>query len=114
MKQSLIIGICLLNIFFSQAQTKSRTQLSGTVTDARTGEPIPGASIILTDSKSGTHADSAGNFVFTNIPIGHTIIEISSTGYKTIVEHIDISTNDVHDFKLQPSFLRNEGVTITA
>jgi len=96
------------------AGQKSRTQLSGTVTDSKTGEPVAGASIILSDSRTGTTTDSLGRYVFNNIPPGHTLVEISHLGYKTLVEHIDILSDEVKNFQLEPSLLKNEGVTITA
>ncbi len=89
-------------------------QLSGLVTDARTGAPLPGASLWLNDVRSGTTTDSNGRFVFRNLSLSHTIIEVSYQGYKTIVEHIDLEGATVHDFRLTPAVLRNEGVTVTA
>ncbi|RYZ27041.1 MAG: TonB-dependent receptor, partial [Sphingobacteriales bacterium] len=84
------------------------------MTDTTTGMPIPGVSVILSDQRTGTVTDSLGHYRFRNITAGHHIIEISHLGYKTLVEHIDITANEVHHFSLEPSFLKNEGVTITA
>ncbi len=114
MKKLFFFSVFIFSIFISTAQQKPRTQLSGKITDVKTAEPLIGASVILSDSKTGTTTDSAGHYVFKNLPVGHTIIEISYTGYKTIVEHIEISANDIHNFSLQSSILENEGVTITA
>ena len=113
MKSICFLILCVYLSLGTEAQ-RQRTKLSGKITDARTGEALAGASILLSDSRTGTITDSTGHYVFNNIPVGHTIMEISHTGYRTIVEHIDISTNDVHDFVLESSFLKNEGVTITA
>jgi len=108
----LITSFCI--VLTSWAQQTSRTQLSGKVTDAKTGEPLAGASVILTDSKTGTATDSIGNYLLKNIPVGHTIIEVSFAGYKTLVEHLDLAATSEHNFSLTPSILVNEGVTITA
>ena len=96
------------------AQPRTRTVLTGFITDAHTGVALPGASVIISDSRNGTISDSAGHYQLTNIPAGHTIIEISFSGYKTIVEHIDISSSHTMNFSLTPAVLENEGVTITA
>lgn len=114
MKKTIFFSFCILLSVYTWSQAKTRTQLSGTIADARTGLPLPGASIFLSDSRTGTYADSAGRFVLKNIPVGHTIIEVSFYGYKTIVEHLDIGTNDEHNFLLYPSMLENEGITVTA
>src|SRR5688572_29983948 len=114
MKNIFILFIFLFVSFYSWSQQKVSTQLSGRVTDIKTNEPLKGASIYLSDSRTGTVTDSNGNYVLKNLPVGHSIIEISHAGYKTIVEHLDISVNDVHNFSLLPSILENEGVTVTA
>jgi iron complex outermembrane receptor protein len=108
-----IIGLFILHTGWSQA--KIRTQLSGKVTDTQTGLPLAGASIILSNSGMGTTADSSGNYLLKNLPLGHTIIEVSYTGYKSIVDHIDvIPGNNAKDFSLLSSIVENEAVTITA
>lgn len=114
MKRFLCLITCLFIVFLSSAQQKNRTRLSGKITDAKTGEPLAGASVILADSRTGTLSDSSGNYFLKNIPSGHTMIEISYAGYKTVVEHLDLSASTEHDFSLTPSMLVNEGVTITA
>lgn len=85
----------------------------GTVTDAGTKEPLPGASVYLTDAKIGAIADAEGKFKLTNVPSGHHLVEVSFTGYNTIVEHIDIETDTEKNFALQPAVTENQGVTVT-
>jgi iron complex outermembrane recepter protein len=85
----------------------------GTVTDAGTQEPLPGASVYLSDAKIGAIADAEGKFKLTNVPSGHHLIEVSFTGYNTIVEHIDIETDTEKNFALQPTVTENQGVTVT-
>src|SRR5687768_16450145 len=109
----LTFGLFILHAAWSQA--KIRTQLSGKVTDTQSGLPLAGASIILSDSRIGTTTDSSGNYLLRNLPSGHTIIEVSYTGYKSIVDHIDvIPGNNTKDFSLISSIIENEAVTITA
>ena len=107
MKNSFILFIFLFVSFYSWSQQKVSTQLSGRVTDIKTNEPLKGASIYLSDSRTGTVTDSNGYYVLKNLPVGHSIIEISHAGYKTIVEHLDISVNDVHNFSLLPLLLQS-------
>lgn len=114
MKKLLLFAISVFIVLFSQAQEKSRTQLSGKITDAKTGEPLAGASIILSDSRTGTTSDSTGFYSLQNIPSGHAVIEVSFSGYKTLVEHLDLTGHHQHDFALSSSYVINEGVTVTA
>lgn len=86
---------------------------SGKITDAKTGEALPGTSLQFPDLKLGTYADNSGKFLFANVPAGHYLIEVSHVGYASIIEHIDIEKNTEKNFALQPSVLENQGVIVT-
>ena len=77
MKPIFITGICLLIVHILFAQTRSRIQLTGSVTDARTGSPLAGASVILAASRNGTATDSLGHFILKNIPEGSSVVVIA-------------------------------------
>jgi iron complex outermembrane recepter protein len=85
----------------------------GTVTDATSGQALPGASVYLSDAKIGAIADPEGKFKLTNVPAGHYLIEVSFTGYNSIVEHIDLETDTEKNFSLHSSITENQGVTVT-
>lgn len=93
--------------------TNTQATFTGKITDAKTGESLPGASIIFPDLKLGIHADNSGRFQFAEIPAGHHLVEVSHIGYTSIIEHIDIDKNMEKDFALQPSVLENQGVIVT-
>lgn len=112
MKKIFLLMALLSAYIFSFAQKAA--SLHGHITDLKTGKPLIGASVMLIDFKSGTSSDINGNYNFKNISAGHTTIEISFLGYKTIVEHIDIEFNSEMNFQLSPSVIENEGVTVTA
>lgn len=114
MKNLFFFSTLLCTVLFSFSQQKNRGQLSGKIIDAKTGEPLNGASITLVESKQGTRSDSSGHYFFRNTPAGHTLIEISYTGYRSIVDHLDISGTMQKDFALAGSVIENEGVTVTA
>lgn len=114
MKKLLFFSIGLLALLYVSAQEKQQTQLTGKVVDKNTGKPIAGAYITLSESKAATTSDSSGNYLLKNIPLGHTIVEVSYWGYKTLVEHLDLTGQNQHDFILTTSIIVNEGVTVTA
>jgi iron complex outermembrane recepter protein len=90
-----------------------KIKLTGLITDAATGAPLPGASVYLADDKTGTTADATGKYQLTNIPGGHHILEISHTGYTTLVEHIELATDMEKNFALSPAVIENQGVIVT-
>lgn len=94
-------------------QQKARVQLSGHVTDTKTGEPLAGASVVLSDTKYGTSTDSAGYYLLENVPTGHTVLEVTYGGYRSLVEHLDITGNTEKNFALSSTMIVIEGITVT-
>ncbi len=91
----------------------AKVKLSGKITDAKTGEALSGAYVYFTDDKLGTSSDVNGQYALGNIPPGHHVVEVSFTGYGTLVEHIEISTDLQKDFALSPVIVENQGVIVT-
>ncbi|MFN8244343.1 MAG: TonB-dependent receptor [Ferruginibacter sp.] len=88
-------------------------ELSGKVTDAKTGEPLAAASVYITDIRSGSYTDAAGNFIIRGIPIGKHLVEVSHIGYGTIAENIEIGSSTHFTFSLNRSVLENNAVVVT-
>lgn len=62
-------------------------RLTGTVTDAATGLPIPGATVLLEGTTLGMATDVDGKYLIIGIPPGAYNVRFSSVGYTTkIVE----------------------------
>ena len=57
-------------------------KIAGQVHDSQTGEPLPGANIIIEGTHWGTAADLNGNYVILNIRPGSYTLKISMMGYK--------------------------------
>lgn len=59
--------------------------LEGTVKDKETGNPVPGASIIVTQTSLGKVSDVDGKYIIYNIPVGKYTVRIQMLGYVTMV-----------------------------
>jgi len=86
---AIIFLLSFYNIFAQQTTAVSRqiTQdVSGVVRDNITGEPLPGANIILLGSSPiiGTTTDIDGTFVLESVEVGFVSLKISFIGYKTV------------------------------
>ncbi|HEX2630930.1 MAG TPA: TonB-dependent receptor, partial [Chitinophagaceae bacterium] len=90
-----------------------KVTLSGKITDAKTNEALPGASVYFADEKIGVVADASGKYVISNIPDGHHVIEISYSGYATIVEHIELSANTEKNYALSSVVTEQQAVIVT-
>jgi TonB dependent receptor/CarboxypepD_reg-like domain/TonB-dependent Receptor Plug Domain len=56
--------------------------VKGKVTDAKTGEPLVGATVSLEDTKYKTIVNLDGSFVFRNIPAGRYEVKVRMLGYE--------------------------------
>jgi len=82
---SLIVILCCVASAFAQGGTG---QLSGSVVDAN-GAVVTGASVKLTSlvtaQERETTTNDAGDFVFTLLPAGAYKLEITASGFRTVV-----------------------------
>jgi TonB family protein len=60
---------------------RSGNQVSGTILDAESGQPLAGANIFIEGSNTGTSTDIDGNFVITGVQDDASSISISYVGY---------------------------------
>ncbi|WP_205511216.1 TonB-dependent receptor [Longitalea arenae] len=87
--------------------------LTGKITDAKTGEPLPGASIYVHDLKKGTISDDKGMYRITNLNTGKYLVEITYRGYSSIIESVPVQGETQKDFSLKEAVVENEEVTVT-
>lgn len=67
---------------------------SGKITDRVTGEPLPGATVLLADASGGTSTNRTGNFSLNRLMNGtHTII-FSYIGYEAVIRTFEIGPNE--------------------
>lgn len=118
MKKILFFLIPFIYSFNSgNAQTSisgaEKVSLFGKITDEKTREALPGASVYLADDKIGTIANAEGKYRLDNIPDGHHVVEISYAGYSTLVLHIELNNSVEKDFVLSSVVVENVGVVVT-
>ncbi len=74
----------LLMVLFTSSAALAQTTVSGTITDAESGDPLIGASVLVTGTSTGTVTDFDGTFTL-NVPEGTESLTVSYTGYATTV-----------------------------
>lgn len=74
----------LLMVSYAFAQVR----VTGVVTDASDGSPIPFVSIIIKGTSTGVSADERGAYVFANVPANATLL-FSSVGYQPLEIAVD-------------------------
>ncbi|MFD2787913.1 TonB-dependent receptor [Hymenobacter rubripertinctus] len=81
MKTVLTTGLLLLGL---SGAAWAQGPVAGTITDARTGAPLPGATILLDGTPSGS-TDAAGSFSLEAVPAGSHELRITFVGYESLL-----------------------------
>ena len=113
--------ICIVAVFIllntticrSKNIEPSKTSLSGKITDKTTGEIIPGATIYIPDLKTGAVSSIDGSYTISNLPQIKVLLQVSFSGYKMIIEMIDLTTISSKDFALELSAKEINEVIVT-
>lgn len=77
-----LLAFSVLMVGNSFAQT-STGKLAGKITDARTGDPLPGANILLVGMELGAATNARGEYFILNIVPGTYDVRVSFVGYAT-------------------------------
>lgn len=87
-------------VFTLMAFSQSKGIISGTVSDEN-GLPLPGASVMIADLKTGANSDFDGKYTILNIPEGAHRVAVTYLGYTTLIKDITINNESkVINFKL--------------
>jgi len=93
-------------------------KISGVVKDAKTGDPLIGANVIVTDSQLGAATGADGSFVILNVPAGDHTLQVNYMGYKQVtltgVEVLMGRTARVEILMEEDVLQLGETVTVTA
>ncbi|MGV3641582.1 MAG: TonB-dependent receptor [Adhaeribacter sp.] len=93
----------------------SQSNLSGLVTDAATGAPLPGASIRLDQTRWGATTDLQGGFQLRNLPAGTYELVATYVGYKTYRQSLALPQGaQALTIALERSSLQADEVVVSA
>lgn len=93
-------------------------KIAGTVKDAETGEPLPGANVVVVGTTMGASTDLKGRYFILNIPPGVYEVTASMIGYEPktyteVIVSLDVTTT--LNFELAPTVIKApKPVVVTA
>ncbi|MGV6829023.1 MAG: TonB-dependent receptor [Flavobacteriales bacterium] len=109
MKQTLLFKKILLVLLFLPLSFFAQETISGTINEASTNAPLPGASIIVKGTTNGTTTDIDGNFKLTVDSLPVTLM-VSSVGSKPM--DVEVSSTAPVSITLQDGVALDEIVIV--
>lgn len=88
MKKVLLIGLVLS--FAGLSSAWAQTGVEGQVTDAETGEPLPGATVQVEGTETGTATGPDGSYQLTGLEPGTHTLAFSFVGYQETAEEVEV------------------------
>ncbi len=91
-------------------------KISGKITDAQTGVPLPGANVMLEGTSYGATTDVRGVYTISGVPEGAYEIKASYMGYNSAAKNIDLTADKglTVNLSLQATVLAGKSLTVTA
>ena len=109
-------GTLVLILFAAPALALAQNtgKLSGQVIDASSGEPLPGAAVVVEDTQLGAATDIDGNYFIIGVPVGTYSVRASFVGFSPqTIEGVEISSGYTSElnFEVSPG-VELEGVVV--
>jgi hypothetical protein len=92
-------------------------KIAGSVRDARTGKPLPDATVRVAGSKRGAVCDDDGSFFILNVPPGVYAVRASYVGYADVVVNdlrVSLDLTSALHFELSPTEIRVKETVVRA
>ena len=115
--RSLCLGAVLAMWVSGPAIAQNVGRIAGTITDAATGEPLPGANVVIDGTTRGASADIDGEYFILNVSPGRYALRGSMIGFQeTVVVDVIVSANRTTtiDVALQEQALDVGEIVVTA
>lgn len=109
MKKLLLASLCFLLLCLTQVYAQNRT-VTGTVTDKGDGLPIPGVSVKVKGTSSGTQTNASGKFSLSVSP--GAVLTFSFIGYNA--QDVAVGTKNTVDVVLASANSQLNEVVVTA
>jgi outer membrane receptor protein involved in Fe transport len=111
--------VCFILFFFlfNMAEAQTTGKIMGQIIDGKSGEPLPGANVLIEGTALGASTDINGEYFIINIPPGAYTLRVEMIGYSaTLIENIRVSVNRSAQANatMWESIMEGETIVVTA
>lgn len=117
LRGSQVCTVLSLAFLMLQATSASASgSLKGRVLDRATGDPLPGANVLVINTGVGTATDLDGRFTLPTVPAGRQTLRVSYIGYVTVTRDVTVEDNATmeQEFRMVAEALTGEMIVVTA
>lgn len=115
-------GVCIASLFIvilfmnSVVFAFSAASIEGHIRDAKTGDPLPGANILIVGTSLGAASDSKGKYVIPRVPPGSLTLRVTYIGYEKMEVDVQVieGQKTVQNFELNYMVVKGKAVVVTA
>jgi len=106
----LVLGLLVANLAFAQRGT-----IAGKVTDAKSGQGLPGANVLVQGLDYGAATNVDGEFTIAGVPAGTHSVIARFIGYKSVIKQVTVSGGGIAElnFGLTETALQLDEVVVT-
>ncbi|RMD93531.1 MAG: SusC/RagA family TonB-linked outer membrane protein, partial [Calditrichaeota bacterium] len=107
---SVLFGILIPGMLLAQTGN-----IAGKVVDAASGDPLPGASVLVQGMDIGAATNVEGEYSISGVPVGTQTVVCRFIGYKTQIKTVKVSGGSVAEvnFKMRETVLQLDEVVVT-
>ncbi len=114
MKRNFSLSAILFVFIIFTGMNSAFAQISGTIIDGSTDEPVPFAYVHLEEINRAITADRNGNFQFQNVPTGTYTLSVHRIGFRDYSREIEVTDSiEPMTIELQPASVMGEEITVT-
>lgn len=111
------LACALATLYGTSLRAGTTGKIAGQVTDRATGQPIPGAAVLIEGLRLGSTTDADGRYFIIGVPPGSYSVKASLLGYAPITREgviVNIDRTTPADFQLVSSAIEVEALTVVA
>ena len=117
MRLGKLLGIFAAMLLLTTAAFAQRGKIAGTVTDAATGETLPGVNVFIEELQQGGTSDADGFYFINNVRPGTYVLRASFVGFSNeAIENVRVSTGltSTIDIVMQELVVGMEEIVVTS